>query len=148
MCLLAHGRALYSGPGGHAPVDHLNSQPGLALPPLKAHYNVADYLLEIASDPPAGLFPMSDAFRQSPNLTEPKGNGLSHASTDNIELLERQAGSNYPPSGREIKQKEKRRGYSATFLTQFQVLAGREWKILKRCEILPMFIQFHLNRIC
>ncbi|OBZ75973.1 putative ATP-dependent permease [Grifola frondosa] len=59
ILLLSHGRALYSGPGGFAPAEHFAAQ-GIA---YKEGYNVADHLLDIASDPPVGLFQLSGHVR-------------------------------------------------------------------------------------
>ncbi|KAH9918371.1 ABC transporter [Epithele typhae] len=70
VLLLAHGRALYSGPGGFAPAEHFAGQ-GIA---YKEGYNVADYLLDIASDPPVSLFPLS-MMRRAVYLRREKGVG-------------------------------------------------------------------------
>jgi energy-coupling factor transporter ATP-binding protein EcfA2 len=52
VLVLAHGRTLYNGPGGFAPSQELASR-GI---PYPQGYNVADHLLDVASDPPAHLF--------------------------------------------------------------------------------------------
>ncbi|KAI1791502.1 ABC transporter [Ganoderma leucocontextum] len=133
ILLLSHGRALYSGPGGSAPVRHFSAR-GIA---YKEGYNVADYLLEVASDPPVGLFPLSNDTTQS----ELKA-GLS---SDEVEkgLAGGPANSNGVQNTQAVgKQKTGRSSlfartpYAATFLTQFEVLSGREWKILRRDKTL------------
>src|ERR1700722_18973896 len=56
LLVLSHGRSLYSGPGSFAPVERFAEvAPGVVQPYTKG-YNVADYLLEVASDPPLVLF--------------------------------------------------------------------------------------------
>ena len=125
ILLLSHGRALYSGPGGFAPAQHFSSR---AIP-YKEGYNVADYLLEVASDPPVALFPLSSGATQ--------GELKTSSSSDEVE--KGLASSSPATSSGASKQKTGRRGslfagtsYAATFLTQFEVLSGREWKILRR----------------
>ena len=92
---------------------------------------MADYLLDVASDPPVGLFPMSNGTIQS----ELKAG----SSSDEVEK-----GLATSPNGSHPANKQKtgrgslfgRTIYAATFLTQFQVLSGREWKILRRDKTL------------
>ncbi|THH31853.1 hypothetical protein EUX98_g2335 [Antrodiella citrinella] len=142
ILLLSHGRALYSGAGGFAPQRHFTDQ-GIA---YQQGYNVADYLLDVASDPPVSIFPMStpDPSKLTPHATprmggpskervdEEKGtsNGVSHSpsgSLDQVEAYHPRALSNGRSSG--VKRES---GYAATFLTQLEVLSDREWKILRR----------------
>ncbi|KAF9036796.1 hypothetical protein BJ165DRAFT_1506079 [Panaeolus papilionaceus] len=154
VMVLAHGRSLYAGPGGFAPAQHF-ANTGL-VPPCQQGYNVAEYLLEVANDPPVSLFQFQNYHTQpsfitsattpDPNVTqethsektdvaspEPETSGTK-PETENIE---------YPPmngngNGHGVVFQggtTKRRGrtqYAATFLTQLQYLCGREWKILKR----------------
>src|SRR6266508_4548212 len=54
--LLAHGRALYTGPGSFAPTEHFAAVAPGTVPPYQPGYNVAEYLLDVASDPPVALF--------------------------------------------------------------------------------------------
>ncbi|TFK45642.1 hypothetical protein OE88DRAFT_1669039 [Heliocybe sulcata] len=114
ILLLSHGRALYSGPGGFAPVDHFAS--AHSTPGYIQGYNVADYLLEIASDPPVGLFKASNSSVQTPEREK--------------ELVDVEA--NEKGYAREGGRNIGRARCAATFLTQLEVLSGREWKILKR----------------
>ncbi|KAI0713620.1 ABC transporter [Earliella scabrosa] len=129
ILVLSHGRALYSGPGGFAPAEHFSAR-GVA---YKEGYNVADYLLDIASDPPVGLFQLSNGSH----------NGPSHSSSD-VDTEKGLNGSANVLTKPESVVGPKRRSrfaiqrthYSATFLTQLEVLSGREWKILRRDKTL------------
>ena len=76
ILLLAHGHALYSGPGGFAPAEHFTAR-GI---PYKEGYNVADYLLEVASDPPVALFQLS-----STGTNSGLHSGVAGSSTDEVE---------------------------------------------------------------
>ncbi|KAF9009506.1 hypothetical protein BDQ17DRAFT_1348227 [Cyathus striatus] len=131
ILLLAHGRALYSGPGGIQPVEYMKSQGvkgGDDGEGYKEGYNVADYLLEVASDPPVGLFRVDDG-----NATRGSGsgNGSTHEKEDQRNSGEGHVHDNLP--GKEGRSGYSRRGtYATTFLTQLQCLSGREWKVLRR----------------
>ncbi|KAJ6451483.1 hypothetical protein C8R47DRAFT_1084061 [Mycena vitilis] len=104
-----HGRALYGGPGGFAPAEYFTREvPGVA-PPYQQEYNVADYLLEVASDPPPGLFQLQSGKSEDGGSVVPE----QHVTK---------------PAGKSK--------YSTTFLTQLQYLSGREWKILRRDKTL------------
>lgn len=128
ILLLSHGHALYSGPGGFAPAEHFSAR-GVA---YKEGYNVADYLLELASDPPVGLFELSNRLQ----------NGVSHSSSD--DEVEKGLSGGLQPDKPESLEGPKRRlrfnfrrtQYAATFLTQLEVLSGREWKVLRRDKTL------------
>jgi len=111
-----------------APVHYFNQQ--AAIPKYKEGYNVADYLLEVASDPPVSLFQMSSQTQSAVVAGSNNGgeadiaekgaiqpNGLGGSKQDNIQ---HRYGSSL------------RGRYAATFLTQLEVLSGREWKILRR----------------
>ena len=116
VLVLAHGRTLYNGPGGFAPSQELASR-GIAYP---QGYNVADHLLDVASDPPAHLFQ----------------NGTS--SSARVRRSEDESGSlekGYPPSYPRLWNAPGRASYATTFLTQLEVISGREWKILRRCVL-------------
>ena len=86
--------------------------------PYQQGYNVADYLLEVASDPPVGLFGSRVAIE--PNTSEKPGR-VSNDSSDEKGRMEKAGKRN--TSGTP---------YAATFLTQLQTLSGREWKLLRR----------------
>ncbi|KZT24034.1 hypothetical protein NEOLEDRAFT_1095007 [Neolentinus lepideus HHB14362 ss-1] len=115
VLLLSHGRALYSGPGGFAPVDYFASTS--SVPDYKRGYNVADYLLEIASDPSVGLFKASASSIET-----------SEREKDVADLEANE--KNYERVG--VGRRSGGTACVATFLTQLEVLSGREWKILKR----------------
>lgn len=92
------------------------------IPPYEEGYNVADYLLEIASAPLAGSTSTSTVGRSKPDeqrtvIANPKSD--EKASSSDVEALMTRS--------RSITGE-----YAATFLTQFQVLCGREWKLLRR----------------
>ena len=115
VVLLSHGRALYSGPGGFAPAEYFSNAGTVA--PYQKGYNVAEYLLEVANDPPVSLFQL----RQS------------HSSEDIDAGSKPEKELPFGPTAR-VDSSEHR--YATTFLTQFQHLSGREWKILKRDKTL------------
>ena len=122
VVLLSHGRALYSGPGGFAPAEYFSNAGTVA--PYQKGYNVAEYLLEVANDPPVSLFQL----RQS------------HASEESNDVRSTPDGRSTPekgvPSASIAKSDTSEHGYATTFLTQLQLLCGREWKTLKRDKTL------------
>lgn len=140
ILLLSHGRVLYAGQGSLAPAEYFSSlagQKGVVVPACPPGYNIADYLLEIASDPPVGLFGLRPEYdmavaTSSVNVLQSEKNGIS---TD-VYTEKNSIGENIPPTvdGR-VSHKIgvlKESGCATSFLTQLQVLSGREWKILKR----------------
>ncbi|KXN92002.1 ATP-binding cassette sub-family G member 2 [Leucoagaricus sp. SymC.cos] len=145
ILVLSQGHALYSGLGSMAPIYHFRTNAANVAPPYPEGYNVADYLLEVASDPPVGLFDLSPPNRQrrsgSHETTDKEHNilqkeGGSQRSADGLP-----AGLNGTPADRS----RRRSNYATTFLTQFQYLSGREWKILRRDK--SLFIT-HLAVAC
>lgn len=141
LLVLSHGRALYSGPGGLAPTNHFTSQ-GVEPPP--EGYNIADYLLDVASDPPPALFGTSSVQSQRSNgsardLNEKAPESASnskpeHELTPGDDTIELEKGTERNVLGTLASRKRRWGGqaYATTFLTQFEVLASREWKILTR----------------
>lgn len=129
IMLLSHGRALYCGPGSLAPAEHFAQYGSDVVPPCPQGYNVADYLLEVASDPPVALFKMSRS------RTASNGSGAEHRVEDGSDHLEK---SSPIPSAHHQKHSflpfsaGGKPVYATTFLTQLQCLSGREWKILQR----------------
>jgi hypothetical protein len=126
--LLSHGRALYCGDGGFSPVDHF-AHHNAAVPAYPQGYNIADYLLEIASDPPVAMFQISTASRE----TGPS----SDTAAEVLDATEK--GANMPPASKTSSNHSlskirsgKTSACATTFLTQLQVMFGREWKILRR----------------
>ncbi|KAK1234082.1 hypothetical protein PQX77_002721, partial [Marasmius sp. AFHP31] len=132
ILVLSHGHALYSGPGALAPIDYLANS-SADVPRYQQGCNVADYLLEVASDPPLSLLQSrkdrlsSDAGSGSRNEKPahehlhqdgPASKEEMSPSSSNIELVDSGAGR---PRSR----------YATTFLTQLEYLSGREWKILR-----------------
>ncbi|KAF4613639.1 hypothetical protein D9613_007664 [Agrocybe pediades] len=144
IMLLSHGRALYSGPGGFAPADYFSSVSPDTVAPYQQGYNVAEYLLEVASDPPINLF----QFRTTtPSTGESKGDRNTQGRLSKENLLEKESQhpetpenpSSNPGNGRQRQvntQRTVRSTPAATFLTQLQYLSGREWKNLQRDKTL------------
>lgn len=133
IILLSHGRALYYGPGGLAPAEYFSSR-GI---PYTAGYNVADYLLDVASDPPVGLFQSGG----SPSRSEEDKPIHRGGNASNVDVEKSAATSmpmlpltQTPRSGRPSRAGAGR--YATTFLTQLEVLSGREWMILRRDKTL------------
>jgi hypothetical protein len=122
---MSHGRALYSGAGGFTPAEYFAREaPGVA-PPYPQGYNVADYLLEVASDPPVALFQLQSGKAESEGLTTP-----DNASAEKREISSQTVSEKTTPTPTAGRSKSK---YASTFLTQLEYLCGREWKILRRC---------------
>ena len=135
--MLSRGRSIYHGAGGLIPADHFASK---GYPP-QAGYNVADHLLDIASEP------TDDILADNPKIPIPMLHAgtpkLSSGSDDGTPSKEK---ANVPLEDGAVTEKEipkekmstltsrvlQRQHYASTFLTQFQVLCGREWKILLR----------------
>ena len=115
ILVLSHGRTLYNGLGGFAPSQELASR-GIAYP---QGYNVADHLLDVASDPPAHL------FQSGTSKTQVRDSEEGNTSLE----------KGYPPSGPRFWNTPDIASYATTFLTQLEVLSGREWKILRRYEL-------------
>ena len=132
VVLLSHGRALYSGPGGFAPAEYFsNAAPGTVAPYQKG-YNVAEYLLEIANDPPASLFQL-----QPSHTTVGSDNEIHHTTSEKASIhYDEKPLSSTSIAGGYTSGRTSRTGYATTFLTQLQYLCGREWKNLKRDKTL------------
>ncbi|KAF8655801.1 hypothetical protein AX16_002887 [Volvariella volvacea WC 439] len=147
IMLLSHGRALYCGPGSSAPAEYFSQLGSSTVPPCPKGYNVADYLLEVASDPPVQLFSMSphsptatareDGGRPSGDAVGARGVGGGNSSPDlatekvRARLSEKGKGG-WKQRGVVGQLIPPRSEYATTFLTQLQCLSGREWKILQR----------------
>lgn len=117
VILLSRGKQLYMGPGGNAPADYFGAQ-GYVCPP---GYNIADHLLDIASEAPSGLPSGHEAMMSTDMLPE----SLMEKASDSVVDLA-VLNSTAP-----AKQK-----CATTFLTQFEVLSSREWRNLKRDKTL------------
>jgi hypothetical protein len=110
------------------------------VPPYQQGYNVAEYLLEVASDPPVGLFQMqrSQTTTSTDNratITDGKAYPESESSEKVLGTSGQQDGA-VTTGGSAPQAVSRRSGYETTFLTQLQYLCGREWKILKRDKTL------------
>lgn len=144
ILLLSHGRVLYAGQGSLTPAEYfssLASEKGVVVPACPPGYNIADYLLEVASDPPVGLFNLRPGYSvmaasSSVNELEPHSKSEKNSIPTDDDTEKNLIGENTMPAvnGR-VSHKVGRLMESrcaTTFLTQLQVLSGREWKILKR----------------
>ncbi|KAJ2913577.1 hypothetical protein MD484_g6845, partial [Candolleomyces efflorescens] len=146
ILLLSHGRALYSGPGGFEPVHHFKNTGGESVPAYQEGYNVAEYLLDVASDPPVSLFPMGDNTNSSTiavtatSAAEKGPGGDPHSGVHVVdgELSEKPGSGNVngKVSAGATAKPQTNSVYATTFLTQLQYLCGREWKTLKRDKTL------------
>jgi hypothetical protein len=96
---------------------------GTDVPPYEEGYNVADYLLEISSESP-------NIPRMSPSANSPDERGSASPAASAEEKRDGRKDVEALSS-----QNFERAMYAATFLTQLQVLCGREWKILRRCAL-------------
>lgn len=132
IVLLAHGRSLYSGAGALAPAEYFSARNI----PYTTGYNVADYLLDVASDPPVELFQCAaDGVEKADN-----GDGNGHSAETDVEKAasavvpvlapgERGNGSGKRSGWRQKLSAER---CATTFLTQLEVLSGRELMTLRR----------------
>lgn len=118
VLLLSEGRELYFGPGGSAPVDTLTAK---GHPPCPPGYSIPDHLLNLASDSEV----RSDSAVVS---AEPVEVATSSATA----LMGPNVGSGSAAVGARVRNAP----LAATFLTQFEVLCGREWKNLVRDKAL------------
>ncbi|KAF9501097.1 hypothetical protein BDN71DRAFT_1439338 [Pleurotus eryngii] len=154
ILLLSYGRALYSGPGRSAPAAHFASHAAtLNVPACPPDYNTADYLLEVASDPPVGLFQVNntqsiisqiqsigdDAGGMRPLLDPQQSttpvNEKTHYTdviTERRKSVQRPTSHGIARSAREWRSGLRSPQYATTFLTQLEILCGREMKILRR----------------
>ncbi|KAF7353753.1 putative ATP-dependent permease [Mycena venus] len=126
ILVMSHGRALYSGPGGFAPAEYFAREASGVAPPYQQGYNVADYLLEVASEPPVALFQLHSEKTAVHGQEEGDGSEQDTASAEKRGSPASQTtlAKAAPAPGRSK--------YAATFLTQLEYLCGREWKILRR----------------
>ncbi|KAL1754144.1 hypothetical protein FB107DRAFT_216275 [Schizophyllum commune] len=147
VVLLAHGNALYAGHGRFGPVDYFRGREGVGEYP--EGYNVADYLLEIASDAPAGLFHRSTTYQKEGSSFARGASASDQAisektSADDVEMLAKGHKHSRHWNPRPVRGWRRwspswatlRVDYATTFLTQIEVLSGREWKILRRDKTL------------
>jgi hypothetical protein len=113
--VLSHGRVLYNGAGGFAPSEYLVAH-GI---PYQHGYNVADHLLEVASDPPVSLLGGNEHTSSNPEFA-----GRLEQDVGSLPRLQKRTGSLLSSSS----------ACATTFFTQLEVLCGREWKNLKRWD--------------
>ncbi|KLT42041.1 hypothetical protein CC85DRAFT_261114 [Cutaneotrichosporon oleaginosum] len=144
VLLLANGRQLYFGPGGSVPADFF-AQHGYPCPP---GYNVADHLLEIASENPQGL-PTGAAAALSTRAAS-GSRASDNSASGEAEAGEKDSNHHAPVLNRmsneidlaQIQAANTERKWwpsshpATTFLTQLGVLAQREWRTLMRDKTL------------
>lgn len=170
VCLLASGRQLYFGPGGNAPAEFFARQNR----PCPAGYNIADHLLEIASMSSEGLLSGSQAqFGDQPSSSSFHSDNRRPSGSDQ-ELIDSPGIEKdvYPPitlssekHNHRMDQRERnlaelgdeargerKKWYSpptthcaTSFLTQLEVLSGREWRNLRRDKTL---LVAHISIAC
>lgn len=144
VLLLSDGKPLYFGPGGAAPASYFASK-GY---PCPEGYNVADHLLEIASAgshdlvseyqyadtrPRGPTSTHTDEYLLSPIESKPfPGAGYGGVDALGKNDLESSRGSSPPGRVQTQGSSAANKACATTFLTQFQVLSGREWRNLKR----------------
>ncbi|CUA70561.1 putative ATP-dependent permease [Rhizoctonia solani] len=157
ILLLSRGKQVYFGPGGVAPVRSLESR---GVRGMEEGYNVADWLLEVASEgaqPVSGAYDSSARTRASvydPNVPASfydQEHGITgeknmryRGGKPSIEEDSDQSSKEEPNMIR-IGRGRGGQKYAATFLTQVQVLCGREWKNLQRDKTL---FYMHLAVAC
>jgi len=123
IVLLSGGRCLYEGSGGFAPAEYFATQGS----PCAPGYNVADHLLDLAHMPPPAL---AQAQQQQQQQDSPSFDKEFRAVIINPT----------PNEGGGALKKLASPTSAAAFLTQLEVLAGREWKVLRR------FVQYFFAR--
>jgi len=120
VCLLAlGGRQIYCGPTSEA-VTYLGAR-GLHCP---AEFNPADFLLEVASEPPVGFLEECTAVQTSSGSQQCKS-----------EALKEDTSPLFPPTTIATTHDSNVHQFgkpTATFITQLQAIAHREWLALKR----------------
>ncbi|KAG8954684.1 hypothetical protein FRC04_011117 [Tulasnella sp. 424] len=133
LLVLSKGRTLYSGAGGAAPTTYFASR-GYPCPDM---YNPADHLLDLATAPPSTLTSRPNVSSSSTEGPPGKVTNGTPGEKDALEL--RPLGSNSPSrkwigsrDGKLATSHPDSLGYPSTFLTQLEVLSGREWTNLKR----------------
>lgn len=155
VVLLANGRQLYFGPGSTRPAEFFAQQGR----PCPLGYNIADHLLEIASGSTSGLLTGPSALIGSSETSSDIGTS-SRAPTieKHIESPSAEKNALYSPNGPAVLNHDPRgevdlsalgndghqkknewypRTHCATtFLTQIEVLSGREWRNLQRDKTL------------
>ena len=119
---------MYSGPGGLAPSRYFSSR-GI---PYQEGYNVADYLLDVASDPPVTLFQTAGATSSQVSNEVPSNKEHSDVDAEKGQSQTNVVLGGPKQPGTQMPRRSTRSDYAATFLTQLEVLSSREWKILKR----------------
>jgi len=136
VLLLSHGQTLYTGPGGLTPSERLSARGFGSYP---AGYNVADWLLDVVSEPGHTGVANSSEVRKETSSLRRRVDGNASTGGDNVaeeNSQEELVAEKNETEGAAPGDQWQRRKYATTFLTQFEVLSGREWKMLKRDKTL------------
>jgi ABC-type multidrug transport system ATPase subunit len=145
VVLMARGRAVYVGEGGMRPrewfaeVNSSGEKEGgkkAEMPEWKEGYNVAEWLLDLASE--VGIGGASEEWAEAVRREQQQQGARGSGSGEHIK--ENGNGSSslaYPPSSstevqRPATRAHSRSSYTTTFLTQLTVLSSREMKLLRR----------------
>ncbi|KAG9036166.1 hypothetical protein FRB95_009740 [Tulasnella sp. JGI-2019a] len=139
VLVLSGGLTLYNGAGGLEPSTHFAARGH----PCPAMYNIADHLLDLAANPPAGFLSRDSNSSKSNHISDTALEKPQHTTDIAMESLIP------PPSGAKgrrpwgqashgklLSSQQMSGRYPTTFLTQLQVLSGREWLNLKRDKAL------------
>lgn len=144
VLVLSEGKPIYFGPGGASPASYFASK-GY---PCPEGYNVADHLLEIASAgamnlvseyqyadvrPPGPGSTRTDEYPLSPIESKPFP-GTGYTGVEALGKSDLESSRRFPsPAHVETRAfSSVNKTCASTFLTQFQILSGREWRNLKR----------------
>lgn len=150
VLLLSKGQTLYSGPGRLAPVQALTAH---GEEPCPEGYNIADWLLDIASEGPENRSAVI-ASGSATSLQTGEANQLNRRTTATTGVSgnseEKLVAVDETGSRTKVERDELstptttattsgsatyklRSQYATTYMTQFEVLAWREWLNLRRC---------------
>lgn len=132
VVLMSAGKAVYVGPGGLEPARRFEER-GFGYGVPREGFNVAEHLLEIASeyqgsDGIEGVAPGSSGGSGADSEPDPE---KQEGTSGNIPVneSEKRGMGMLRPEGHRLRGSSR---YATTFLTQFEALASREWKILCR----------------
>lgn len=129
VLLLAKGTCIFNGEGGSAP-SHYFASKGIQCP---EGYNIADHLLDIASETSAVSMEESAWSSGATRSLEEKQDEPSDSLQNNGTAIHTSVS---PDTVRRRLWTLRKGTYTTTFLTQLEVLSQREWKILKRDKTL------------
>ncbi|GMK53955.1 hypothetical protein CspeluHIS016_0105410 [Cutaneotrichosporon spelunceum] len=138
VLLLANGRQLYFGPGGAMPAEFF-AKHGYPCPP---GYNVADHLIEIASENPQDLPTGAAAALSTQSPSDSNTSDHSHKDEQDNHAVKTLSRMSNEFDLAQVQQASRQHTWwptthpATTFLTQLGVLATREWRMLMRDKTL------------